>query len=400
MVPAATAINGRVAADVWDMTRHPAVPGTASAHLTAPRPELLEAAAGLLRTVPGNVAVLDVQGRIVLTNAAWDDFAAAGGGGSGCGIGTDYLEVCVRAAPDEDAAQQAADAIRDVVASGGSSVPFAYPCETPAGMRWFLMTAGWWGELPGVVVSHVDITEAKVSQEASEASLRAVGHDLRSPLTIIVGMGRLLQARHEALAPEQREVLLGRLLAAAHRLDHDLDNLTSLDRLAGGTWAPRPVDTDVATLVAEVVADLDLPEGRVRIDVAEDLRCTVDGPWLERIIVNLVANGVRHTPAEATVWVRIGVADGRLTLVVEDDGPGIPPEDRSRILSAYERADARTPGSGLGLAIVSRFTALLGGELSVGERPGGGARFTVEVPVGGTTGDGATETDDGGTTVR
>lgn len=349
-------------------------------------------AGSLLDTVPGNVAVLDPGGRIVLTNAAWDAFAAAGDGGSGCGVGADYLEVCRAAAEaDEPAAERAREAIGAVLAGGGASEPFTYLCVTPEGPRWFLMTAAWWPELPGVVVSHVDVTDAKVAQQASEASLRAVSHDLRGPLTTVIGMGRVLQLRADLLSREQRDELLGRMLAAAHRLEHDLQNLTALDRLQAGDWRPRPVPTDVDALVRELVAELDLPPGRVAVDIPPGLACEVDAPWLERIIVNLVSNGVRHTPASAVVTVRARLEGGRLVLVVEDDGPGIPASERERILLAFERGDDTGPGSGLGMSIVARFTSLLRGELEVGERPGGGARFTVRIPT--------TETD-GAATVR
>lgn len=153
-----------------------------------------------------------------------------------------------------------------------------------------------------------------------------------------------------------------------------------MDRLEAGDWTARPVDTDIDALIRDLVHDLDLPAARVTVDVPEGLRCTVDAPWLERIVVNLITNGVRHTPADAHVWVRARDRGDALVFVVEDDGPGIAVEDRDRVLVAFERSGATTPGSGLGLAIVSRFTALLGGELTVDDRPGGGARFTVEIP--------------------
>lgn len=99
-----------------------------------------------------------------------------------------------------------------------------------------------------------------------------------------------------------------------------------------------------------------------------------------------------ETPRGTRWFVMTTHLDGgeRLVLVVEDDGPGIPEEQRDRVLRAFERAGSRAEGSGLGLSIVSRFTSLLGGDLTVGERPGGGARFTVDVPVTTTEGDGAT----------
>lgn len=169
-----------------------------------------------------------------------------------------------------------------------------------------------------------------------------------------------------------------------------------MDRLQDGAWVPRAVGTDVDLLVRDVVGDLALPAGRVEVDVPAGLRWTVDGPWLERIVVNLVSNGVRHTAPDDIVWVRVRVVDDLLQVVVEDDGPGIAAEDLARILSAYERLDDATPGSGLGLAIVTRFTALLGGKLTVDERPGGGARFTVSIPEG----PGGTGATDGTATVR
>jgi signal transduction histidine kinase len=109
----------------------------------------------------------------------------------------------------------------------------------------------------------------------------------------------------------------------------------------------------------------------------------VDVPKVERIVENLLVNAARHTPPRAHIWIRVRPGDDGAILAVEDDGPGLPAEDRERVFDPFERggsAAAHAPGSGIGLTLVARFAELHGGRAWAEERNGGGASFLVWLP--------------------
>jgi signal transduction histidine kinase len=104
-----------------------------------------------------------------------------------------------------------------------------------------------------------------------------------------------------------------------------------------------------------------------------------DEGMLERIVVNLLANTVKHTPVDSRIWVRVGPTDEGAELVVEDDGPGIVDEEKERIFQPFRQGAAASTGSGVGLALVARFAELHDGRAWVQDRPGGGASFHVTI---------------------
>jgi signal transduction histidine kinase len=111
----------------------------------------------------------------------------------------------------------------------------------------------------------------------------------------------------------------------------------------------------------------------------------IDVPKVERIVENLLVNAARHTPPHARIWIRVGPGDGGAIIAVEDDGPGLSPEDRERVFGPFERGisvSAHAPGSGIGLTLVARFAELHGGRAWAEERDGGGASFLVWLPSG------------------
>ena len=113
---------------------------------------------------------------------------------------------------------------------------------------------------------------------------------------------------------------------------------------------------------------------------APPLELAADAPKLERIIENLLVNAARHTPAGTTIWIRLHAQDDGVLLLVEDEGPGIPPPLREQIFQPFHQgrniAD-HAPGSGVGLALVAQVAALHGGRAWGQDRPGGGASFRV-----------------------
>ncbi|HZD74910.1 MAG TPA: PAS domain-containing protein [Actinomycetota bacterium] len=213
--------------------------------------------------------------------------------------------------------------------------------------------------------------------------LQAVSHDLRTPLTSVLGIALTLQRGAAGLRPEDVADLIGRLTANARKLDRLLSDLLDLDRLARGTLTPERKLTDVGALTRRSVEEAAVADEHPVVVDASPLQIAVDGPKVERIVENLVLNAARHTAAGTTIWVRVHPEDGGAMLVVEDEGPGVPERLREQIFQPFRQghSDAQNaPGSGIGLALVSQFASLHGGRAWVEDRPGGGASFRVFIP--------------------
>jgi signal transduction histidine kinase len=218
--------------------------------------------------------------------------------------------------------------------------------------------------------------------EMKGAFLQAVSHDLRTPLTSVLGIAMTLNRGHGRLPIGETLDLLGRLEGNARRLDRILTNLLDLERLTRGTVVPDRQRVDVGELVGRIVRDTGpelLGERPVSLEVSK-VQMDVDAHKVERIVENLLANAARHTPAGTPVWVRVEPCAGGALVVVEDAGPGLPVEVREAVFQPFQRGPsitAHAPGSGIGLALVAQFAAMHGGRAWVEERPRGGASFRV-----------------------
>jgi signal transduction histidine kinase len=221
--------------------------------------------------------------------------------------------------------------------------------------------------------------------EFKNALLAAVSHELRTPLTSVIGFAELLQRHDGDLVADRRQHVLTGLVRNARRLERLLGDLLDLDRLDRSVVEPVRRPTPVHELVARVLQRLDATDRRIHLDLPHVV-ATIDGPKVERIVENLLVNAVKHTALGSSIWVRVEPAADGLTLVVEDDGPGVPDALRESIFDAFVRGDgphrSHSPGTGIGLSLVARFAALHGGRAWVDDRAGGGASFRVWLPDG------------------
>jgi PAS domain S-box-containing protein len=218
--------------------------------------------------------------------------------------------------------------------------------------------------------------------EMKNTFLAAVSHELRSPLTSILGLSLTLE-RTPDLADADRGDLLRRLAQNASKLDRLLKDLLDIDRLNRGIVAPQYRVTDVGALARRTVESLDILTGREVVAEADSVVIAVDPAKVERIVENLLMNAARHTAADRRIWLRVAPEDGGVAITVEDDGPGVAPEIRSEIFEPFRQgptASPHAPGTGIGLSLVARFAELHGGRAWVGERDGGGAAFHVFLP--------------------
>ncbi len=220
--------------------------------------------------------------------------------------------------------------------------------------------------------------------EMKNTFLEAVSHDLRTPLTSILGSALTLEQGGDTLSREDTLDLIHRVASNARKLQRLVADLLDLDRLQRGIIAPKRRPTDLGALVRQVVEESDLLTGRhVEID-APSFVIAIDGAKVERIVENLVANAARHTPEGSSIWVSVEQADEGATIVVEDAGSGVPAELREAVFEPFRQGPAtrsvHSPGVGVGLSLVARFAELHGGRAWVEERPGGGASFRVFLP--------------------
>jgi two-component system sensor histidine kinase KdpD len=220
------------------------------------------------------------------------------------------------------------------------------------------------------------------SDSVKTALLRAVSHDLRSPLTAIrVGVESLTNPRL-VLAPADRDDLLETVRAEAERLDRVVGNLLDLSRVQSGAAQPERTLRALDGIVVQALAGLEGHE-RVVVAIPSDLPLVeVDGAQVERVLVNLLENALKFSPAGSAVTVGANATGGDVVVRVEDEGPGVPPTDRELIFEPFRRGpdtlDRR--GTGLGLAIARGFAEANGGGVFAEAREGGGSCFVLTLP--------------------
>ncbi len=209
-------------------------------------------------------------------------------------------------------------------------------------------------------------------------------HELRTPLTVIRGNLRTLAGVRDK-TPEQQEAL-GDIETEVTRMGSLVEQLLLLARTDSDALELEIGQADLAEEAADALAGFSpvaaSKQVELRLDV-EPAPLRGDRFRLRQLVGILVDNAVRHAPAAGEVNVTVRERSGRATLTVEDNGPGIRSEDIPRVFDRFWRAaDAPEGGSGLGLAIAAWIVDRHGGNIRAENRPGGGARFTAEIPAG------------------
>jgi len=235
-----------------------------------------------------------------------------------------------------------------------------------------------------------EVEAAKLAGETERlltAMMTSISHDLRTPLASILGAVSGLRRFGDDLDRSQRTDLATTIQEEAERLDRFVGNLLDMTRLEAGAVGVRLGPIEVGEVVDTGCARVEKLFSRHRVvrKIPPDLPCVrADYLLLEQCLVNLLDNAAKYAPAGTTITVAAAHHDDKVLLSVLDEGPGVPEDALLRIFEKFYRAesgDRRPAGTGLGLAIAKGFIEAMGGTILARNRTGGGASFTLAIPV-------------------
>ncbi|MBI5858383.1 MAG: DUF4118 domain-containing protein [Sphingobacteriales bacterium] len=233
--------------------------------------------------------------------------------------------------------------------------------------------------------------------------LNSLSHELKTPITTIVGATDNLLAEPFVLSDENKKELTENISVAALRLNQQVENLLSISRLESGFILPKKDWTDINELIYDTVNRLNQPLKGRKVDISIEKNLPLyklDYALIEQVVYNLLYNASVYTPEHADIFITVKNKTDRifklsatsaehssvkaetnvLSLVIEDRGPGFPPEEIGKVFDKFYRLqNSRTGGTGLGLSIVKGFVEAHNGTVTLENVPHG-ARFIIEIP--------------------
>ncbi len=250
-------------------------------------------------------------------------------------------------------------------------------------------------------------TDREKSLNLYNTLFSSLSHDLRTPIAALLGAADILLENNEQLSETQRDELLQEISKGALRLNEQVDNLLNMSRIEAGGIQPKPAWCDVEELIYGTIKKIgaDAENHRITVSIPKNIPLVqLDFGLTAQLLQNLLSNAVRHTPAGTEVRISAAIdveeaghfeANGsdttmdlvkdapqyRLRIEVSDNGEGFPEEEIERVFDKFYRpGNTRADGTGLGLFVVRGFTEAQGGEITLQNLPGKGARFVLELP--------------------
>ncbi len=250
-----------------------------------------------------------------------------------------------------------------------------------------------YGELQVAFERSSHLEAVKRSEQMKSALLDAVTHDLRTPLTAIKAAATTLQ--HGATTPEDNEVLTAEhrrdlidvVIEETDRLNNFVEELLVFARIQGGgvDVIESPGSVEDVTGAATQRASAILREFKVTVETKEPELQVANPRIAAQALYSLLDNAAKYSPTGSSIVIEVYVEGNHAIFAVDDEGPGIPPEDRETIFSRFYRrpthSNTASPGLGMGLAIARGLVEAIGGNISVKEKQRPGARFEFSIPL-------------------
>ncbi|MEY2700759.1 MAG: hypothetical protein RIQ52_1514 [Pseudomonadota bacterium] len=216
--------------------------------------------------------------------------------------------------------------------------------------------------------------------------LSAISHDLRTPLTRIMGAASTLAELDDRLTAMERHEFAAAIQDEASHMTDLMTRILDMARLTAGALVLHREWNTVEEIVEGALARLKLPlEGRaVVVDIPEDLPLIqVDAVLLQQVLINLLDNAIKYTPAQTSIGINAGLEGHSMVLHVVDAGPGVPDDQREKLFEMFHRVirESSLTGVGLGLAFCRSIMEAHGGSIVLAAAEGGGCDFILKLPV-------------------
>lgn len=214
-----------------------------------------------------------------------------------------------------------------------------------------------------------------------------VGHELRSPLTVIYSYAAALKDHWNKMAEERKLECIDHMLSECNRLNRMVENVLDMSRIESELLFLHRQEGDLVDLLSEVTREMSMAPGARLIRMVTSVRhLDIKADWdkVKQVVINLLDNAFRFSPADSQVMITGDVMDGMAVVRVKDMGPGVPPEKRDRLFEKFtqSKAEGMERGLGLGLYIVRTFVEAHGGEVWLEDEEGFGTVIAFSLPLG------------------
>lgn len=245
--------------------------------------------------------------------------------------------------------------------------------------------------MTGTLTTQIKVQEkmkAEIDKERMRGNLlRAVSHDLRTPLTSIYGSGSVIIENYDSLSKAQHLKLLGEMKADAEWLIRMVENLLSVTRIDSNKVKVVKTPTVLEELIDIVLVKFrkHCPNQNVEVEIPEEfVSIPMDAMLIEQVLINILENAVDHAKGMTSLKLRVMLNGNKAKFCICDNGCGIPSERMKDLFTGYlDRGDSPTDGSrnnmGIGLSVCATIIKAHGGEITAENRPEGGAAFTFEL---------------------
>lgn len=248
-----------------------------------------------------------------------------------------------------------------------------------------LATAG------GLFVAGQALGPVREAFHRQRAFVADASHELRTPLTLLRGNAEMLQLKAATNLSVEDAQSVRDIVRQTEQIERLISDMSTLARMDEGQLLLQPAPVDLGELLNQAAADARLLAAEkglaVNVETGGDLRVAVDETRIRELLLALVDNAVRYTPAGGSITMRATAADSHVEVGISDTGPGIPPQHFEQVFERFYRVDRSRSreqgGSGLGLSIARAIAEAHGGSLTVSSGEGGGATFTLRLPRGG-----------------